>query len=70
MVFESVLVEVLNRFLGPYVENLDPSQLKTNVWSGMKSRRSYIHSLPTECLYSNVGDVKLDGLKLKENALV
>ena len=35
MVFESVLVQVLNRFLGAYVENLDPSQLKANVWSGM-----------------------------------
>eukprot|EP00731_Ephydatia_muelleri_P024526 Em0016g797a len=48
MVFESVLVQVLNRFLGAYVENLDSSQLKANVWSG---------------------DVKLGGLRLKQNAL-
>ena len=34
MVFEGVLVEVLNHFLRPYVKNLDPSQLKVAVWSG------------------------------------
>ena len=66
MVLESVLVQVLNRFLGVYVENLDPSQLKANVWSGRYStHRSTIYFM-----YSCVGDVKLDGLKLKENALV
>ncbi|VDO97071.1 unnamed protein product [Soboliphyme baturini] len=34
MVFESVVVEVLNRFLGTYVENLDASQLKLGIWGG------------------------------------
>ena len=66
MVLESVLVQVLNRFLGVYVENLDPSQLTANVWSGMYDKRQYINCL----MCSSVGDVKLDGLKLKGNALV
>ena len=34
MVFEGLLVSVLNRFLGPYVKNLDASQLKVGIWSG------------------------------------
>ncbi|XP_071825694.1 intermembrane lipid transfer protein VPS13A-like isoform X3 [Apostichopus japonicus] len=34
MVFESLVVDLLNRFLGPYVENLDASQLKLGIWSG------------------------------------
>ena len=34
MVFESLLVEVLNRFLGPHVKNLDASQLKVGIWGG------------------------------------
>ena len=29
-----VLSSVLNRFLGPYVKNLDSSQLKIAAWSG------------------------------------
>ncbi|XP_032873462.1 vacuolar protein sorting-associated protein 13A isoform X1 [Amblyraja radiata] len=34
MVFESVVVDVLNRFLGDYVVNLDPSQLQLGIWGG------------------------------------
>ena len=34
VVFESLLVEVLNRFLGPYIKNLDASQLKVGIWGG------------------------------------
>ena len=35
MVFESVLVDILNRYLRPYVKRLDPSQIKVGVWKGM-----------------------------------
>ncbi|XP_047984362.1 LOW QUALITY PROTEIN: vacuolar protein sorting-associated protein 13-like [Leguminivora glycinivorella] len=48
MVFESIVVDVLNRFLGDYVENLNRSQLKLGIWGG---------------------DVVLENLKLKQNAL-
>ena len=34
MVFESVLVDILNRYLRPYVKRLDPSQIKVGVWKG------------------------------------
>ncbi|XP_078070643.1 intermembrane lipid transfer protein VPS13A isoform X2 [Mustelus asterias] len=48
MVFESLVVEVLNRFLGDYVVNLDTSQLQLGIWGG---------------------DVVLNNLEVKENAL-
>ncbi|XP_061528280.1 vacuolar protein sorting-associated protein 13A [Phycodurus eques] len=34
MVFETLVVDVLNRFLGDYVVNLDTSQLKLGIWGG------------------------------------
>ncbi|XP_054980004.1 intermembrane lipid transfer protein VPS13A [Sorex araneus] len=34
MVFESVVVDVLNRFLGDYVVDLDTSQLSLGIWGG------------------------------------
>ena len=34
MVFESMLVDILNRYLRPYVKRLDPSQIKVGVWKG------------------------------------
>ncbi|MFH4979972.1 hypothetical protein AB6A40_006681 [Gnathostoma spinigerum] len=34
MVFESVVAEVLNRFLGDFVDNLDSSQLNIGIWGG------------------------------------
>uniref|UniRef100_A0A8C3A3N4 Vacuolar protein sorting 13 homolog C n=1 Tax=Cyclopterus lumpus TaxID=8103 RepID=A0A8C3A3N4_CYCLU len=49
MVFESLVSDLLNRFIGDYVENLDKSQLKIGIWGG---------------------NVVLENLKVKENALV
>lgn len=34
MVFEGILADVLNRFLGDFVENLDPSKLSVGIWGG------------------------------------
>ncbi|XP_050931802.1 LOW QUALITY PROTEIN: intermembrane lipid transfer protein VPS13C [Lates calcarifer] len=48
MVFESLVSDLLNRFIGNYVENLDKSQLKIGIWGG---------------------NVVLENLKVKENAL-
>ncbi|XP_043932244.1 vacuolar protein sorting-associated protein 13C [Protopterus annectens] len=48
MVFEAVVTDLLNRFIGDYVENLDKSQLKLGIWGG---------------------NVVLDNLQIKENAL-
>lgn len=36
MVFESLVVDLLNKYLGQYVKNLDASQLKIGIWGGMK----------------------------------
>ncbi len=36
MVFESLVVDLLNKFLGDYVENLDSSQLNLGIWGGNK----------------------------------
>ncbi|GCB85518.1 hypothetical protein scyTo_0026107 [Scyliorhinus torazame] len=35
MVFESLVVDVLNRFLGDYVVNVDSSQLQLGIWGGI-----------------------------------
>jgi len=35
MVFEQIVVELVNRFLGDFVENLDKSQLSIGLWGGM-----------------------------------
>ncbi|XP_046898786.1 vacuolar protein sorting-associated protein 13C isoform X4 [Hypomesus transpacificus] len=48
MVFESLVSDLLNKFIGDYVENLDKSQLKIGIWGG---------------------NVVLENLKVKENAL-
>ena len=37
MVFESLVSDLLNRFIGDYVENLDKSQLKIGIWGGKLS---------------------------------
>uniref|UniRef100_A0A4W4GIM2 Vacuolar protein sorting 13 homolog C n=1 Tax=Electrophorus electricus TaxID=8005 RepID=A0A4W4GIM2_ELEEL len=37
MVFESLVSDLLNRFIGDYVENLDKSQLKIGIWGGKQT---------------------------------
>jgi len=34
MVLESLVANLLNRFLGMYVRNFDPKQLNVGIWSG------------------------------------
>lgn len=58
MVLESVVAELLNRFLGAYVENLNKSQLKLGIWGGrscsfspplLSPRRAPVGSLGRGC---------------------
>ena len=82
MVLEGVVVSVLNRFLGPYIKNLDSSQLKVAIWSGKSKRHEgwelFLISLVAQCYmwylckctYLLSGEVKLEGLQFKETALV
>lgn len=41
MVFESIVADILNRYLGEYVENLDKGQLKIGIWGG-KERNPFL----------------------------
>lgn len=45
MVFESLVADLLNRYLGEYVENLDKGQLKIGIWGGKTSKCSS-HDFP------------------------
>uniref|UniRef100_A0A8C0VLI3 Vacuolar protein sorting 13 homolog C n=1 Tax=Cyanistes caeruleus TaxID=156563 RepID=A0A8C0VLI3_CYACU len=45
MVLESVVADLLNRFLGDYVENLNKSQLKLGIWGGKEPLPSVILEL-------------------------
>jgi len=51
MVFESVVVELVNRFLGDYIENLDKSQLSMSIWGGVS--RYCIRLVTVLCLYDS-----------------
>ena len=42
MVFETVLADVLNKYLRPYVKKLDNSQLKIGVWKGIYIGCSFV----------------------------
>ncbi|EMP30416.1 Vacuolar protein sorting-associated protein 13A [Chelonia mydas] len=61
MVFESLVVDVLNRFLGDYVVNLDSSQLSLGIWGAIPAASSYRSE--------RHGAVALKNLEIKENAL-
>lgn len=51
MVFESVVVDVLNRFLGDYVVNLDSSQLNLGIWGGEDYHKP---CCPSQLFYSTL----------------
>ena len=40
MVFESIVAELLNRFLGDFVENLNASQLNIGILGGLNCRET------------------------------
>ncbi|MGH0138174.1 UNVERIFIED_CONTAM: hypothetical protein FKN15_065568 [Acipenser sinensis] len=59
MVFESLVADLLNKFIGDYVENLDKSQLKLGIWGG-----KLILKIPWKNLYNDAVVATLDGLYL------
>ncbi|GAB1302254.1 Vacuolar protein sorting-associated protein 13A [Apodemus speciosus] len=67
MVFESVVVDVLNRFLGDYVVNLDESQLSLGIWKGAVALKNLVikenalHELdvPFKVKVGHIGSLKL-----------
>uniref|UniRef100_A0A2H1WLF1 SFRICE_028091 n=1 Tax=Spodoptera frugiperda TaxID=7108 RepID=A0A2H1WLF1_SPOFR len=64
MVFESIVVDVLNRFLGSYVENLNRSQLKLGIWGGdvvlenliLKQNALEELNIPVQTVYGHLGE--------------
>ncbi|XP_067012189.2 intermembrane lipid transfer protein Vps13 [Anabrus simplex] len=67
MVFESIVADLLNRFLGDYVENLDRSQLKIGIWGGdvvlqnliLKQSALDELDLPVKTVYGHLGKLVL-----------
>ncbi|XP_053148105.1 intermembrane lipid transfer protein VPS13A isoform X2 [Hemicordylus capensis] len=67
MVFESVVVDVLNRFLGDYVVNLDSSQLSLGIWGGavalknleIKENALYQFDVPFKVKAGHIGKLNL-----------
>jgi vacuolar protein sorting-associated protein 13A/C len=67
MVFEGVLTQVLNRFLGAYVENLDTNQLRVGIWGGDVELKDLVLKqsalddldLPLQTIYGRVGKLVL-----------
>ena len=54
MVFESIVADILNRYLGDYVENLDRGQLKIGIWGGNYSTDQfffYFYFSDTDCFF-------------------
>lgn len=75
MVFESLVVELLNKYLGAFIENLDASQLSLGVWSGRHPcghalclNMETIHKFPFQFVY--LGTATLENLRVKEEAFV
>ena len=44
MVLESLVVYLLDKYLGDFIENLDTKKLKIDVWSGESNEPDQMHS--------------------------
>ncbi|CAH0394024.1 unnamed protein product [Bemisia tabaci] len=67
MVFESIVADLLNKYLSQYVENLDRTQLKIGIWGGdvvlknlmIKSGALDELNLPLKIVYGEIGKLVL-----------
>ena len=51
MVFESLVTELVNKYLGDFIENLDSSQLKIGIWGGeLGLLKSSLFNMLDHCL--------------------
>lgn len=46
MVFESIVTDLMNRFLGDFIENLDHKQLNIGIWGGKCCFLSFTYGIP------------------------
>lgn len=58
MVFESIVADILNRYLGEYVENLDKGQLKIGIWGGKVNNSSLFWLFASLRIRKKVGKEK------------
>ena len=65
---ESILADILNRYLKPYVKKLDTSQLCLGIWKGNAFHAPLNISAVHVLLHT--GDVCLENLELKEDIFV
>lgn len=58
MVFESIVTDLMNRFLGDFIENLDKKQLNIGIWGGKQSilgnERILLRYSPANCTVLSV----------------
>lgn len=67
MVFESLVADLLNRYIGEYVQNLDKNQLKIGIWGGDVVLKNLILkqsaldelNLPIRTIYGRLGQLTL-----------
>lgn len=67
---ESILADILNRYLKPYVKKLDTSQLRLGIWKGKTLHAPKHEPCARPCILSPAGDVCLENLELKEDIFV
>ena len=46
MVFESIVIKVLNKYIGKYLKNFDANNLSIGLWSGMIHIIGVLRTLP------------------------
>lgn len=65
--FESLVANLLNRFLGSYIENFDPKQLNIGIWSGdvklrnlrLKKESLDKFKMPIDVKFGHIGELTL-----------
>ena len=62
MVFESLVVDLVNRFLGDFIENLDKSQLSIGIWGGGSTLlyvKPYMNRNKPNCKHHRTCDLQI-----------
>lgn len=63
MVLEGVVVDLVNRFLGDFIENLDKSQLSIGIWGGKQRPMPLTHRL---CFLFHPSEVNSEDFQVQQ----